>query len=292
MGFQTKPDDLIIPNEYGIVSREGHAYQIPTRFARESLFCILWCDEYVCVPPYKIDRSYLDAFLLFRILEGELHFAYRGKSFTASAGDIVLLDCHVHNLYWTDTSVRFQFIHFHGANSQDLCNHLYELHGALFSGHSNAARCFINAYRELYQDNPSEYLISRYLYDLLCHLAIDSRTEASQLNRDIQIYIEEHLSEPLSVDEIAAHFGMSKAYLSRKFRAETDYSPHEYLMRMRIVQACRHLENPNCSIEEIAFNCGFSNASNFIRTFRNEMGLTPAKFRRFFSSHQDSSLPK
>lgn len=119
--------------ELGIQKREGIYFYEPSEHSKELHHYLLWGGEYTCVAPYHVKRAFMEAFLFFWIKEGELHFHYRNQSFTARAGDIVLLDCKYLNDYAAGSEpVRFQWFHFNGGLSQKLLDSLYEHRGALF----------------------------------------------------------------------------------------------------------------------------------------------------------------
>ena len=75
---------------------------------------------------------------------------------------------------------------------------------------------------------------------------------------------------------------MSRYHLSRLFQREMGFSPHEYLIETRLRAAKNQLSDSDASVEQIAINCGFSCSSNFIRAFRQNMGMTPLQFRKWF----------
>ena len=95
------------PKDAGILDYSGIFLNAPSPFAVNHLFYPLWSGEYLCQRPYCVDRDWLDAFLFFYIEEGTLYFRYRGREFAAGPGDLVLLDCKYHNLYWAEEPVRF-----------------------------------------------------------------------------------------------------------------------------------------------------------------------------------------
>lgn len=104
----------------------------------------------------------------------------------------------------------------------------------------------------------------------------------------IQPYLElapvaEHLKEnhrhPLDLPGLARMAGMSERQLERKFRATFQTSPRNYLVKMRVVNACRLLSETTLSLTEIALEVGFYDHSDFCRQFRRHMGESPAGYR-------------
>ncbi len=82
-----------------------------------------------------------------------------------------------------------------------------------------------------------------------------------------------------SVDEYAALSGMSSYYFIRKFKEYTGYSPHTYLIRLRMERARNLLLTSNFSVSEISFAVGYDNPLYFSRLFRKYTGSSPSEFR-------------
>lgn len=120
---------------------------------------------------------------------------------------------------------------------------------------------------------------------LLCHLAqladhIPEKdpVEDSRLS-ELVLYVESHLGERLSLDELAARAGMSRAQFTRSFRDCTGESAHRYITRRRVEAAQRLLHQTHRDLAWIASETGFSSQSHFTRQFHALTGLTPGRFR-------------
>jgi AraC family transcriptional regulator len=92
-------------------------------------------------------------------------------------------------------------------------------------------------------------------------------------------YIQAHLSENLSLSEIADKLGMSQYYFCHLFKRSTGMSPHQYLIRQRVERAKHLLRQTELTITSIALKCGFANQSHFAKSFRQYTGLNPKEFR-------------
>ncbi len=92
-------------------------------------------------------------------------------------------------------------------------------------------------------------------------------------------YLLTHLAEPLSVSDMARAAGLSRWYFSRRFFELEGVSPSDFLLALRLDQAKKLLANTHLSIKEIAYRCGFAEASYFCRVFRREVGATPSRYR-------------
>ena len=92
-------------------------------------------------------------------------------------------------------------------------------------------------------------------------------------------YINENLSNTITLDDIAHAASMSRSYVSSYFKLVTGVSPYEYLLTARVEMAIKLLRKTELSITEIAQKCGFGSLSSFNKTFRRNLGVTPREYR-------------
>jgi AraC family transcriptional regulator len=92
-------------------------------------------------------------------------------------------------------------------------------------------------------------------------------------------YIQAHLTEDISLDDIAAQVGMSRYYFCQLFKRSTGMSPYQYVIKCRIDRAKELLLfRQDCSIADVAFQVGFASQSQFTKHFKKWVGTTPKKF--------------
>ena len=92
-------------------------------------------------------------------------------------------------------------------------------------------------------------------------------------------YIKENYAYEITLGELAAILPMSEGQFSRVFKQTMKLSPIQYLMRYRILQSCKLLQDTEKKIGEIANLSGFNNISYFNRVFLNTIGCTPKEYR-------------
>ena len=92
-------------------------------------------------------------------------------------------------------------------------------------------------------------------------------------------YINNHLSDDISLQDLADHCQISPSYVSRLFKERLNIGFVEYLNTMRVHRAQRLLEETGMSVEQIGYEAGFNNVRSFIRTFKKNSGFTPGQFR-------------
>jgi AraC family transcriptional regulator len=93
-------------------------------------------------------------------------------------------------------------------------------------------------------------------------------------------FIEAHLDQSFTLDQLADALGMSVFYFCRQFKQSMGVSPHQYVTRRRIERAKELLWHSQLPITDIALQVGFATPSAFSRLFRQLTGTTPKNFRQ------------
>ncbi len=105
------------------------------------------------------------------------------------------------------------------------------------------------------------------------HLLTPNQTQNNRV-LDILRYLDAHLTEDISIDELAERFYLSKYHMMRLFRRETGNSIHNYLSLRRLLYA-RDLIDQGSSATEACFRCGWHSYSSFTRAYGKHFGTTP-----------------
>jgi AraC-like DNA-binding protein/mannose-6-phosphate isomerase-like protein (cupin superfamily) len=90
-------------------------------------------------------------------------------------------------------------------------------------------------------------------------------------------YMNENLSGDLTIDGLSSRFYISKYYLMHRFKNQTGYTVHSYILQKRLIMANALIKKGN-SINDVYLECGFGDYSNFIRAFKKMFGLPPKKY--------------
>ena len=98
-------------------------------------------------------------------------------------------------------------------------------------------------------------------------------------------WMESHLAEPLTLDDIAGAAHVSVRTLSRRFRAQLGVTPLQWLTAVRLRSARSLLETTEHPIETIAARTGLGSAANFRARFATDLGTSPTAYRRSFGDH-------
>src|SRR5215207_4716180 len=89
-----------------------------------------------------------------------------------------------------------------------------------------------------------------------------------------------HLSDPISVPDMAARAGLSPSRFTAVFRQHFGCPPYRHLRRLRIAHAQELLESSDFTLEEVAVWSGFANAQHLSAAFRQEAGETLGMYRK------------
>lgn len=93
-------------------------------------------------------------------------------------------------------------------------------------------------------------------------------------------YIQEHLSKPIYLADVAKHIGVSEVTFSHYFRTRTGKTFPSYLNELRIARVCRFLAETDDTVSQIAWACGFDSMANFLKHFKRIHGCTPREYRQ------------
>lgn len=93
-------------------------------------------------------------------------------------------------------------------------------------------------------------------------------------------YINTHLHEEISIDEICRYIPVSKYYFCKKFKQVTGLTVMRYILKIRIDTAKNMLENTDLFVGQISERCGFSSQSYFCRVFKEALGITPLQYQK------------
>jgi AraC-like DNA-binding protein len=94
------------------------------------------------------------------------------------------------------------------------------------------------------------------------------------------LWIEANSHLEIELEDAALQAGVSPYHFLRLFSGVLGVTPHQYLLRSRLRRAARRLAEDDKPVTEIAYDVGFNDLSNFVRTFHRAAGVSPLKFRQ------------
>ncbi len=120
----------------------------------------------------------------------------------------------------------------------------------------------------------------RQSYDKRAYFEFKDNRHADETIAEAQSWLQEHYAEPLKLETLATKFGLSDRHFARRFKEATGKTPTVYLQILRFQHAKDLLQSTNLSIQEVAFQTGFSNTSYFSALFKKQLGTTPKEYRK------------
>lgn len=270
-----------------VTSDSDYYLYIASSTAQKMFFYPICVGYFYYAPQYFLKRDHYDSFLILLLTKGSCTFTTNHTHFTANKGDVVLLDCYAPHQYASDVAWEASWLHFDGPLAREYYNCIVQNSGNILVPRSSqtvehALNKICNIFRT--SSTINEASISKYITNILTELLLSgtAKEERSEIKHSLAntiTYINEHFSEPISLDDLAADASLSPFYFTRMFTKETGMTPHQYIIATRINSAKFLLKTTNMPIKEIGFNSGFTSESSFCTTFKKWEHITPSEYR-------------
>lgn len=258
-------------------------------------------------PLGAITFHYHSFYEIIYVLEGEYSSMLENQTYHMKKGDFLLIDCNVmHKYHFVEKkhdSSRRIILWITREMLQNLSGGGVDL-GACFRGQSSRAYHFPIYYEEMLRgyllklvmeelpDVPSpeakQVLDRGYLTLFFGYLnALCLRREYGFSQEDMVFhpmveqvadYIEQHIREGISVEELAGWVHMSKYHFLRKFKEQTGVTVHNFVLNKRLIRAGEELLQGK-SLTEAWQDSGFTDYSSLLRNFKKAFGVSPGKYR-------------
>ncbi len=99
---------------------------------------------------------------------------------------------------------------------------------------------------------------------------------------EAKAFIDQHLSEDITLEEVAKRVGLARTYFSALFKKMTGETFVHYRIKKRMEEARRLLAVPTLTITDIAVKVGYEDYPHFTKTFKNFVGVSPSEYRSSF----------
>lgn len=131
---------------------------------------------------------------------------------------------------------------------------------------------------EIYREEMIDSLITRMLIKSL--RSVEGRRTNEGIQQAVR-YVDENIQQDIDFRALAHRHHYSFDRFRHVFKEYTGLSPHQYVIKGRIDRAKFLLElNPDASLTEVSYNCGFSSSSHFTKAFRSKVGMTPGEYAK------------
>jgi len=277
-----------------VTTHSNRILATPSVYAKEHYLYVQEIGTLKSLIPHTSSRKNLNSLLFFTVLEGEGYVTYEGNTITLRSGDCVWIDCSRPYSHKSSTELPWSlmWVHFWGKEASYFYQNFLEK-GCFFVFRPGNIFPFTNTLTRLYReqsrkDTLSELVSHNYLTDIITSIYLENDNQSSnalhipdKFNK-IRNYLDENFCSKLELDTIAGDFFISKYHLSREFKRFFGITIGEYILKQRISKAKSLLRFSELSIDEIAAECGFSDGGYFIKVFKNEEKITPAKYRKLW----------
>ncbi|MBE6689107.1 MAG: helix-turn-helix domain-containing protein [Ruminococcaceae bacterium] len=244
---------------------------------------------------FSMERTRTDYYIMY-LTEGEFCVEFNGEMISAGAGDLVFFRPDEKQKYYKTNTERFKYywIHFTGYAADDMlkiCQ--FEKSGVYRIGLSdNIIQHFKKHFSEFYA-KPIEGTYMEIsaaanvmeLFSLMRKTLENNSVKPGSAEQKIYSsarYINENYTSPLCVEELARREGLCSGYYSKMFTRYFGVSPQNYIIRIRIQNACMMLQQSDMSITEIAQSVGYEDSLYFSRIFRKNLGMSPMNYRMLY----------
>ena len=96
--------------------------------------------------------------------------------------------------------------------------------------------------------------------------------------REMQDYISEHISEDITISDLAKHVSFSPWYVRKLFLKHVGLTPAVYIRRLKLSKSALRLRDESCQVLDIAMDMGFGSVDGYQRAFRREFGCNPKEY--------------
>ncbi|MDJ0514505.1 MAG: AraC family transcriptional regulator [Methyloceanibacter sp.] len=107
-----------------------------------------------------------------------------------------------------------------------------------------------------------------------------ARVLAPRVLEVIEDFVETNLDRNLSNADLACLANLPPLHFARAFKADTNHTPHQYVLSRRIARAQELLAAGNMPLSDIAYACGFASQSHMTDVFRQKLGVSPGRYRK------------
>ncbi len=249
----------------------------------------------------KKSSHYHDCHQIVLILAGDVEFCVKNVNYQAHSGSLLIFSRYEnHSVHVLSNEYKRYVLHL-SPNTSGIENRIYSLLLNRPEGFYNAIDVsdqladFEGMFCRIIGENDRQDALAEDMLQLLINellIMIYRRLSDMQHLEDqnagivyaLQRLFETNFHEQYTLEALAASYNISVSSLSHQFKKLTGFSAMEYLLSCRMASAKNYLIKTNLSIGEVVEKCGFSDCSNFCRTFKRLNGLSPSAFRQKYKA--------
>lgn len=252
----------------------------------------------------KNSTHHHDCHQLILILDGEAQICVNGETQYAKNGNIVIVSRYENHSVKILSDNYSRIVLRLRPHPTDEQNKIFSLLSNRPIGFNNIINInnefeyFKNLFGDILKEYENENILKEEMLQSLVNRLLISLYRTLPKNEDylkdeslnlilkIQKQFEENYTQDYTLEKLAKEYNISVSSLSHQFKKITGMSVMGYLLYCRIASAKNYLAKTNLPISEIIYTCGFSDNSNFSRTFKALNGITPTEFRKKYANNR------
>lgn len=244
------------------------------------------------IPPL-LPHYHENAFEFTLVVKGSMSFYADDKEYTLYGGNVFVsfpdeahstndIPISLNQMYWMqiDISDPYNFLYLNENVAEELIHSLLEIDKHVIETDNQQIRYIIEKAFELTANSDNKLLISNYICIFLQLLISFSKENQYHSSPDIETvinFIHEHITEELSLDDLALLCGLSTSQFKQKFRHVVGISPRNYINQEKITCAKKLLKE-GCSVTDTAMRLGFNSSSYFSTVFKKYTMEIPREY--------------
>ena len=251
--------------------------------------CVNSFGHSVTAPCHKCGPSVRSYYLIHYILDGKGEYTVGNTTYKLSAGQGFLIEPDCLTSYVSDAEQPWTYVWvgLSGKNAKELISSvgLSQEQPIFRSLETEKIKKYVmNMIHHNHSSIEDTYYTNGMLYLILSTIAASNRdtlpaADGNQYVEQSISYIQNHITEPLKVDDIAKYVGLNRTYLSMIFKKHTGLSPLKYIQAFRLTKAKYMLESSTLPIYSIAYSCGYQTPEALNKIFRQQYNVSPAAYR-------------
>ena len=241
-------------------------------------------------PSYRIMHNIskqfpYDYYVFEYVVKGVGHIETPEEKYTVKEGDFYFLNKLRYHIYYADADIPYEkiFIVLKGSFVDFLVSS-YGLNDSVYIKKCNLNSLMNHIINLLRRDEMINYdrlaLAVLEIFQQVFPAPYQIKPSTSYLPEMIKNYIDSHITEKITLDDISNHLYVSKSHIERAFKQEYGQTPMAYCLNQKISQIASMLATTNYSLTYISQQFGFTDVKYMSKCFKKIKGKTPTEYRR------------
>lgn len=242
-----------------------------------------------------LNRKTFNDYQVMYVAKGEIHLNQYGNKYVYKQGETVLMSLYDEHEYYANPEKATQVLwfHFRGATTESIVktlniNKLFPIKYVNPKIEGKILDLFTVINRE---NKDFEYELAPMLYEMVAQISRETLVELENTINSSQkwfhsaviLYIENHITEKLTIEDISRGIGLKKSYFVKKFSNFFDIPPYQLIIKMKLEYSTDLLISDDISVCEIANKLCFTDQSHYGKHFKKNYGTSPANYRKMFT---------